>query len=363
MNQPFRHLTCFSSSAALHAAAVGLVVWSAGQFVPEVEIDNGGSLGFVASISTTMPARTLHESPSIARAEITKDLVGHAADRLDVLNPVATQMLPANLAPTIVQAPEEATRLKTAPVPLGQFTFRPRAEDLLRPLDDADGLESGANKKRVSLAEQQSPASKQTRPNGQPDSRPTPQRAKVAPDKSREPKHDQAKVSEKKNSEPSSQPKQQDSSTAKRIASKSKAAKDTAEPRSQEPVTDPISKPAKLVADTKPSQKDAAAGSGAKSNQSQGNHVDELPRKLASNVAPQYPVEAYRNGHAGVVYLLVDIDANGSVSKATLHRSSGFMSLDAAARTAVLQWRFRPGVLDKNNVACRAVVPVRFRIE
>jgi protein TonB len=88
-----------------------------------------------------------------------------------------------------------------------------------------------------------------------------------------------------------------------------------------------------------------------------------MPRKLAGNAAPEYPADAYRNGDEGLVYLLVEIGATGTVSKVTVYRTSGFASLDEAARKAVIQWKFRLGVLNKTNVACRAVVPVRFQIQ
>jgi protein TonB len=82
---------------------------------------------------------------------------------------------------------------------------------------------------------------------------------------------------------------------------------------------------------------------------------------IVSNPAPDYPADAMQARIEGQVVLYVMVDAQGSVIKATVRRSSGSAALDQAALTAVLQWRFDAS---ESGKAVREIgVPVNFRIE
>ncbi len=89
---------------------------------------------------------------------------------------------------------------------------------------------------------------------------------------------------------------------------------------------------------------------------------DELPRQVATNRPPNYPVEALAARVEGVVTVRATIDAVGVVAEVDVATSSGSASLDLAALNAVRNWRFAPA--RKAGLAIKTVVlvPVRFSI-
>ena len=65
---------------------------------------------------------------------------------------------------------------------------------------------------------------------------------------------------------------------------------------------------------------------------------------------PDYPMLDRRLGHEGVVLLALSIDAEGSVTGASVEHSSGYDGLDAAAIAWVkAHWRYKPAT--RNGVA------------
>jgi protein TonB len=62
-----------------------------------------------------------------------------------------------------------------------------------------------------------------------------------------------------------------------------------------------------------------------------------------TNVPPDYPRDARRAGHEGVVVVRFRCDAAGAVTHAEIVRSSGHARLDASALAAVRRWRFANG--------------------
>lgn len=90
--------------------------------------------------------------------------------------------------------------------------------------------------------------------------------------------------------------------------------------------------------------------------------VDEMPRKLANNRIPYYPLEALRSGLEGRVVLRVQINAAGRAEKIAVEDSSGFPSFDSSAIDAVRDWRFAPAKRGGVAVVHEVLVPVRFRI-
>lgn len=80
------------------------------------------------------------------------------------------------------------------------------------------------------------------------------------------------------------------------------------------------------------------------------------------NPKPAYPFVARRRGQEGQVFLNVEVLPDGTAGRVAIARSSGFRSLDEAARHAVARWRFRPARQNGAPVAALVTVPVRFSL-
>jgi protein TonB len=93
-----------------------------------------------------------------------------------------------------------------------------------------------------------------------------------------------------------------------------------------------------------------------------GATVDELPRKLPRNPAPQYPAAAYTAGQEGVALVRVQVSAEGAAVAVGLEESSGFALLDQSALATVRLWRFSPARRAGLAVAHEILVPVRFQL-
>ncbi len=64
------------------------------------------------------------------------------------------------------------------------------------------------------------------------------------------------------------------------------------------------------------------------------------------NLPPSYPPDAARRREAGVVTLRLHIAIDGHVSSIDVLESSGYRSLDEAARTRLATWHFKPAMQD-----------------
>jgi len=86
--------------------------------------------------------------------------------------------------------------------------------------------------------------------------------------------------------------------------------------------------------------------------------TQSLPRP-----ALQYPPLSKTLGESGRVIVRVKISTEGTVTAASVHRSSGFERLDEAARQAALTMRFAP--YKENGKPRRAIadLPFDFRLE
>jgi protein TonB len=93
-----------------------------------------------------------------------------------------------------------------------------------------------------------------------------------------------------------------------------------------------------------------------------GAQVDQPPRNLPTNPAPDYPLEARRAGWEGRVMLLVSVNVSGLVEDAKIHESSGYAVLDDAALSAVRRWRFAAARKGVRAVASDVLVPIRFSL-
>ena len=85
--------------------------------------------------------------------------------------------------------------------------------------------------------------------------------------------------------------------------------------------------------------------------------------RYASNPVPEYPAVARRRGWEGQVRFEVLVQPDGSVGEIELLESSGFRSLDRAARRAIHRWTFHPATSWGAPVASRVVVPIDFVLE
>ena len=78
------------------------------------------------------------------------------------------------------------------------------------------------------------------------------------------------------------------------------------------------------------------------------------------NPPPVYPRESRKNGEEGVVTVAAKISRDGHVLSLFVKKSSSYDRLDAAAISAVKEWKFRPAMLAGIAVESDVDVPVRF---
>lgn len=81
------------------------------------------------------------------------------------------------------------------------------------------------------------------------------------------------------------------------------------------------------------------------------------------NREPDYPPDAARRAQQGAVILLIHVSPEGLASGVDVEQTSGFVSLDRAARDAVLSWHFLPAVRDGTPVAFNMALRVVFHLE
>jgi periplasmic protein TonB len=81
------------------------------------------------------------------------------------------------------------------------------------------------------------------------------------------------------------------------------------------------------------------------------------------NREPDYPPDAARRAQQGAVILLIHVSPDGLPSGVEVEQTSGFVSLDRAARDAVLTWHFLPAVRDGTPVAFDMAFRVVFHLE
>jgi len=95
----------------------------------------------------------------------------------------------------------------------------------------------------------------------------------------------------------------------------------------------------------------------------EGSRGAKVPPQLdAENKDPAYPPGLLDRKVEGRVVLLVSVLQSGRVGKITVHESSGHKELDAAAGTAVAEWRFSPGSRGGKVQEMNVLVPVTFKV-
>ena len=86
------------------------------------------------------------------------------------------------------------------------------------------------------------------------------------------------------------------------------------------------------------------------------------PRYRRPPSPPEYPRAALEAEVEGTTIVRVTLSPSGSVTAASVQRSSGNASLDAAALKAVRGWAFMPASRNGQNIASIVQVPVNFKI-
>lgn len=89
----------------------------------------------------------------------------------------------------------------------------------------------------------------------------------------------------------------------------------------------------------------------------------DKPQFVTPPVYPAYPSLAHRRGQEGTVWLEIWLSENGKQLQLSIARSSGFSSLDEAAKAAAARWQFMPYRMNGMTVASRVQVPVEFVIQ
>jgi protein TonB len=84
--------------------------------------------------------------------------------------------------------------------------------------------------------------------------------------------------------------------------------------------------------------------------------------RYRDNPEPSYPFSAQRRHQEGTVVLLVSVNASGQADAIAVKESSGFATLDDAARKAVRHWTFDPARSNGSPIASKVEVPIRFQL-
>ncbi|MEK6549636.1 MAG: energy transducer TonB [Nitrospirota bacterium] len=85
--------------------------------------------------------------------------------------------------------------------------------------------------------------------------------------------------------------------------------------------------------------------------------------RYLESMRPPYPKRAREMGWEGTVVLRVEVRPDGTVGAASVHRTSGYLTLDEAALIAVKRWRFAPPTDGAFSFATVVDVPVRFDLK
>jgi protein TonB len=336
-----RDLSCYLSSVSLHAFAIALVTAAAFE-PPDFAVTSGG-----VSIAGSQASVAIDTRVEFSEAPPVDSEATSAAHPFQVaLNHTAASASQKKPSLAKVDTPSAPPRPIAATLP------RATVEPLLIPDDgllERIGEESNQNVP-VQTAEVDRPEAAAT---------PEAVNSKANPETPAEPL---SKTIRQPDQPVKKQPRKA-SAKSKPVILNQDARRDaeTAEPVQDSATSAPLREkrePAETSKTTGPNS--AAAPS---SNEPAGAKAEQLPRILATNASPAYPLDAWRKQQQGVVYLLVRVSSTGQAASVKLYRSSGFQSLDKAALKTVRGWRFQPALRAGKPVASPVVVPVRFRIQ
>jgi TonB family protein len=74
----------------------------------------------------------------------------------------------------------------------------------------------------------------------------------------------------------------------------------------------------------------------------------------------EYPSEAIRKRHIGVVDVVIDVNTDGTALNVSISQSSGFPELDKAAVTSLKNWHFHPGTRGISAIESQISLQVQF---
>ena len=87
------------------------------------------------------------------------------------------------------------------------------------------------------------------------------------------------------------------------------------------------------------------------------------PVRGVTMTPPHYPQDAVDQKIEDRVVLIVDVAADGNVTKVVVERGAKNSNLDAAAVKAAASWKFTPEIKRGKAIASRVRVPVDFRMD
>ena len=101
-------------------------------------------------------------------------------------------------------------------------------------------------------------------------------------------------------------------------------------------------------------------------SKNEGGHkvvqTKDIGLSLIRSPSPEYPELSRRNGEQGVVWVAMQVNAQGIPMEVQLKQTSGFNRLDQAALQGVKNWRFNPQILLPGELVHHVDVPVVFKI-
>jgi protein TonB len=81
------------------------------------------------------------------------------------------------------------------------------------------------------------------------------------------------------------------------------------------------------------------------------------------NREPVYPPDAALRSEQGAVILLIHVSPEGRPTGVDVEETSGFISLDRAARDAVMSWHFLPAIRDGRPIAFEMAFRIVFHLQ
>lgn len=91
--------------------------------------------------------------------------------------------------------------------------------------------------------------------------------------------------------------------------------------------------------------------------------IPDRPVEIKDAPPPAYPADALSRKQDGKVVLIVDVGADGSVTKAQVDTSNPPTVFDAAALEAVRKWKFSPAMEQGKAVPGKVQIPITFEAD
>lgn len=136
------------------------------------------------------------------------------------------------------------------------------------------------------------------------------------------------------------------------------------ENRSREDGNNPNSKtPGNNSGDKKDGDEKGKKGDGDSNNKKRSHDSNIADGGYKQLPMPTYPRSARDNEEEGIVKLMVIVEPNGTVSSITVTQSSGFVSLDNAAKLTAQKARYQPKTRDGEPIRTRFTTSFTFKLD